>query len=207
MAINNRYRAGDEVVHPSRPEWGTGIIRRTDAIVAADGGAQRLTVDFSNRGRVIINTEIAALLPKEGTASMSTHTSSATSSGWIGTLEQASKNGPTHELWNLPDAMTDPFTSVAQRLSATLDSFRFSTAPRSLIEWACAQTGLQDPLSKYTRQQLEQHFSRFARDRNLHLKQLVQQLKRNGKQQVLRQARRTIRYPEAQSVLDKALTA
>ena len=203
MALNNRYRAGDEVVHPSRPEWGTGIIRRTDTIVSADGGAQRLTVDFPNRGRVIINTAIATLIPKEGTASMSTHTSG----GWLGTLEQASKNSPTHELWDLPDAMTDPFTSMAQRLSATLDSFRFSTAPRSLIEWACAQTGLQDPLSKYTRQQLEQHFSRFARDRDLHLKQLVQQLKRNGEQQALRQARRTIRYPEAQSVLDKALTA
>ncbi len=63
MAINNRYRAGDEVVHPSRPEWGTGIIRRTDTIVAADGGAQRLTVDFPYRVRVIINTAIATLIP------------------------------------------------------------------------------------------------------------------------------------------------
>ena len=41
-----------------------------------------------------------------------------------------------HKLWHLPEAMTDPFASLGARLSATLDSYRFSTDPKSLIDWA-----------------------------------------------------------------------
>ena len=52
--------------------------------------------------------------------------------------------------------MVDPFSSATERLKATLDNFRFNAQARPLIDWAIAQTGLDDPLTLYTRQELEQ---------------------------------------------------
>jgi hypothetical protein len=130
--------------------------------------------------------------------------SSITSSGgWLDQLERSNKN--SHELWELPEALTDVFTSDLQRLLATLDSYKYTTEPRPLIDWAVMQTGMDDPLSKYTRHDLEQAFARFARDRDLHLKEFVRQLKRNGKQQILVQARLKATNLAGQSALDRAM--
>src|SRR5690606_34070030 len=118
---------------------------------------------------------------------------------------EAQRNGKGHELWELPDALTDPFSSDAQRLAATLDTYRFSTEPRALIEWAVQQTGLNDPLTKYTRPELEQAFPRFARDRDLHLKQLVRTFKHRNDQATLLRAKNETRWPEARKALEKAL--
>ena len=136
---------------------------------------------------------------------MSTTQTSKAGGGWLATLERSRRT--SHELWELPDAMTDPFATLPQRLKATLDSYRFSTEARSLIEWAMAQTGLNDPLTKYARQELELGFARFARDRDNHLKQLVRQLKRNGDRLSLDRTRRSLRLPQAQSAFDKAMNA
>jgi len=135
-----------------------------------------------------------------------TQTASSTSNGkgWLDQLE-AQRSGKAHELWDLPDALSDPFTSDAQRLAATLDQYRFSTEARSLIEWATQQTGLHDPLTKYTRHDLEQAFPRFLRDLDQHLKGLVRTFKHRNDQASLLRARNATRWPAAQKALDKAL--
>ena len=70
------------------------------------------------------------------------------------------------------------------------------------------QTGLDDPLTRYTRQELEQAFPRFTRDRDQHLYQLVRQFKRNNDTQGLRSIADRSRNPRAaRSALDKALNA
>ena len=206
MALKRSFQRGDEVLHPRRPEWGGGVVRQIEAIRHEGQPAQRLTVDFSQRGRVVINTAIASLVARgHATTMSSTQTSTASGGGWLATLERSKRT--SHELWELPEAMTDPFATLPQRLAATLDSYRFSTEPRSLIEWAVAQTRLKDPLTKYTRQELELGFARFARDRDIHLKQLVQQLKRSGDRRSLDLTRRSLRLPQAQSAFDKAMNA
>ncbi len=197
----SRYQQGDVVTHPKRPEWGQGVVKHSQAIVHEGAAAQRLSVEFANRGRVVINTAVAPLAPKGKKKTMS---SSITSSGgWLDQLEQGNKN--THELWELPEALTDVFTSDLQRLLATLETYKFTTEPRPLIDWAVGQTGMDDPLSKYTRHDLEQAFARFARDRDLHLKEMVRQLKRNGKQQVLVQARNKTKVLAGQAAIDRAM--
>jgi hypothetical protein len=108
-------------------------------------------------------------------------------------------------LWELPEALTDVFSSDLQRLSATLDSYKYTTEPRPLIDWAVVQTGMNDPLTKYTRHDLEQAFARFARNRDQHLKELVRQLKRNGKHQTLVQARNQCKVLAGQTALERAL--
>ncbi len=201
MTRINRYQQGDAVTHPKRPEWGQGVVKHTQAIIHQGSAAQRLSVEFANHGRVVINTAVAPLAPKGKTQPMS---SSITSSGgWLSQIERS--NSTSHELWELPEALTDVFASDLQRLMATLDTYKYNTEPRPLIDWAVRQTGMDDPLSKYTRHDLEQAFARFARDRDLHLKEFVRQLKRNGKQQVLVQARHQTKILAGQTALDRAM--
>ena len=219
------FSIGDEVVHPRRPEWGKGIVRQAAAILHSGVRAQRLTVDFVNKGRAIINTAVAPLIAKGNTSAMSSITSNTASSGstrgasgglsegtpggsggWLAQLErQASGRSEQHELWELPDSMTDPFLSDKQRLINTLESYRFSTEPRALLEWAVQQTGLDDPLTKYTRQQLEQAFPRFERDRNNHLKDLYFGLKRAAQMQTIREAAREVRNPKGRAAIQKLM--
>lgn len=202
----HHFQRGDVVKHLRRPEWGRGEVKESRAITHEGRAAQRLTVHFANKGRVVINTAVAPLEKHRSDESMSrnsTSTATADSGGWLAQLERA--NGQRkHELWDLPAAMTDPFASPAQRLHATLDSYRFSTEPRSLIEWATMQTGLDDPLSKYTRSELEQAFPRFVRDRNQHLFDLARQIKRKGDTHTLQQAMAQTRVPAAKQALQKA---
>lgn len=73
----------------------------------------------------------------------------------------------------LPEPATDPFRSVEQRLKATLDLYRFDGSKRALIEWATAQTGMADPLTRFSRHELEQFFERWRYERDLHLRRLV----------------------------------
>src|SRR5699024_8518167 len=115
-------------------------------------------------------------------------TAKTSDGGWLNTLERTS-SGQQHELWGLPDELTDPFASLTDKLKATLDAYRYSTESRSLIEWAIMQTGLDDPMTRYNRSQLEQEFPRFSRDREQHLKQLVRKMKQQGKELELKQIR------------------
>ncbi len=127
--------------------------------------------------------------------------------GWLAELEaKAAGNGTGNgeELRQLPDALSDPFLTLEQRVEAALDTYRFTTEARSLIEWAIGQTGLDDPMSRYTRHELEQGFDWFCRDRDLQLKELVREAKSRGRQDMLDGLRKRIQLPAAVSALDKA---
>lgn len=249
MTTPIRFAKGDTVRHPKRPEWGLGTVRDLQAIAQPDGSrAQRLTVDFANEGRKLINTAVApldrasaapqktskpssrrntpqqplpshsktksapaaagvmngdsaALGPRSAGRASGDAGAASGEGGWLDDLDGGAKSS---ELWDLPDDLINPFGSVPERLAATLQTFRFSTEPRALIDWAVTQTGLNDPLSKYTRHELEQAFPRFARDRDAYLRDLVRQLKRESNFAALKDAGRGL-FPAAQSALDKAI--
>lgn len=202
-----KFRPGDIVIHPRRPEWGDGVVDQATEISHNGQSAQRLIVRFVHRNRVTINSGVASLVAKKTYSAMqsrndSTLTTSTTTGGWLSSLEQ---DPADHELWRLPETMTDPFQSLAGRLQSTLDSFRFSTEAHSLTAWAVAQTGLDDPLTKYTRQELEQAFPRFTRDRNNHLQDLVKQIKRHGNRKLLDHALDNARTSTAREMLKRLI--
>lgn len=232
-----RYSTGDVVAHPRRPEWGSGVVKQAQVITHEGRPAQRLSVDFANKGRVVINTALAPLTlrtqrtplrpdpgpegarpeeedamariassptPASGSAAHGSSTGGA--GGWLSQLERANGHGG-HELWGLPQACNDPFEPLHKRLQATLETYKFSTEPRSLIDWAVIQTGLNDPLSKYTRSELEQAFPRFARDRDDHLKDLVRQIKRKGDAAQLAATLSQTKLPAAINALQRAMRA
>jgi hypothetical protein len=214
------FAKGDTIVHTKRPEWGPGVVNDASLIDHEGQRAQRLIVKFANRGTVTLNTAIAELVQKDSTQTMATSSSitssnsssstrkaetSTGSGGWLGSL---TKTDPAKALYSLPDSMNDPFISTSKRLEIMLDSYRFSTDPRQprlLLDWAIMQTGMADPLSKYSRQELEQAFPRFARDRDNLLLDTVKQLKREGRLDMLAAALKSAKVPAAREALQRAL--
>ncbi len=227
MADVPLFSQGDVIVHTGCPQWGEGLVDEVVNIVHEGKAAQRLIVKFANRGRVILNSAIAPLVSKDAAVSMnpfrntslspapayarageSNRTSSNAARGaggaggaggdWLSKFEKRE-----HELHKLPASLNDVFSTLAQRLEATLDTFKFSTEPRSLMDWAVIQTGLNDPMTKYTRHELESGFERYARDRDLHLKDLVKQFRQEGRLAELDSIRRKLKLPAAVSALDR----
>lgn len=194
------FRTGDEVIHPKRPEWGPGVVDQAQTTTYQGKAGQRLTIRFANHGRVTINTAVTPLQGKDAEKNMN----NATTQGWLDAIAEQNGNDES-VLWALPEALTDPFASQSQRLGATLESFRFSTEARSLIDWAVAQTGIADPLTVFNRHQLEQAFARFDRDRGLHLRDLVREIRSKGDKATLQQAMNQTRHPTARTALQKAM--
>jgi hypothetical protein len=225
MQTATQFTRGDVVIHPRRPEWGDGVVDQAVTTTHEGKAAQRLVVRFSNQGSVTINTGVATLVRKDAISAMTTTTTpsfatalktgagaregasggSGGSEGGGGWLASLGSGPQTAELHRLPEAMTDPFASIQKRLTATLESYRYSTEPRSLVDWGCAQTGLNDPLSKYTRHELEQAFPRFARDRDHHLNDLIRTLKKQGKASLIEEVLRSITLPAARTALQRAI--
>jgi len=78
------------------------------------------------------------------------------------------------QMLSIPEQASDPFSSMRRRLQHTFDLYRFDRSGKGLMEWAIAQTGLDDPLSRFTRHELEQKFDRWSAARDEHLKSLLQ---------------------------------
>ena len=72
--------------------------------------------------------------------------------------DRLSGRSPDEVMARLPEAATDPFSGLEARLKATLGLYRFTDQGGSLLDWAAAQSGLKDPLSEFSRHDLERHF-------------------------------------------------
>lgn len=211
------FNVGDKVAHPNKPEWGRGVVMQAQPVTHDGIEAQRLRINFANKPNTTINTAIAPLvsgdamddkplLPKGfgQDMSMSANTDKL-GAGWLDQLE--GKTGGRRELWDLPDACNDPFSSDEEQLDATLDTFKYSTDPGPLFQWAVVQTGLDDPLSKHTRVELEQAFPRYTRDRDNRLFELVRLMKRNGQIELLRRKAQQCKHRTGRQMLEKAIRA
>jgi len=166
------FRFGDLVVHSRRPEWGTGTVTKAERIRHDGQPAQRLTIRFPSEGLKVINTGIVAVAPapRPGENGPAAPAAPAAASGWLGRLEA---DRPEERMTEVPEPARDPFRSVWDRIETTLGLYRFTTEARSLTDWAIAQSGLSDPLSSWSRQELEAFFERFTRRRDEHLRALL----------------------------------
>jgi hypothetical protein len=98
-------------------------------------------------------------------------------SDWLGPM---AKKKVEEALISLPLDVRDPFNSMQKRLSLMMGLYRFDRSGRGLMDWAVAQTGLDDPLSRFTRQDLEQKFDRWAYERDNYLAKLLQEARAPG---------------------------
>jgi hypothetical protein len=115
---------------------------------------------------------VEATLPTGGPTLADLHARS--DAGWLGEI---SKKKPEDMMSALPDAATDPFIPLRRRLQNTFALYRFDAGSK-LIEWAVAQSGLNDPMSRFSRHDLESFFQRWKFALDAHLGKLLQEARR-----------------------------
>lgn len=169
---SREWKLGDRLIHAGRPEWGVGEVRSAEAATQDGARCQRLTVRFERAGVKTLTTAFADLRTPEEMGAMPENTDNAT---W---LQQAEAENPEERMSRLPEPATDPFRSKRSRLEATLGLYRFTGAGSSLLDWATAQSGLKDPLSRFNRHELERFFERFKTNLDAHLKRLSFELRK-----------------------------
>ena len=175
-----KFEFGDRVRHTKRHEWGIGSIVKTEHLSVNGQDAQRVAVRFPNAGLKTISTAHAELEVMTdaiaGPPAVDEHPLAGwdkmSESDWLGEVAQRK----VHEaMVSLSEAVRDPFNSLQHRLGACLDLFRFERTGASLLGWAVAQSGLDDPLSRFTRHELEVFFDQWAGNRTEHLQLLLGQ--------------------------------
>lgn len=177
MIAQDVFGFGDRVVHASKPEWGTGVVSSAQNLMQDGKPCQRLTIRFERAGLKTLSTAVASIRPADqadapARAMAGPGGDSSDAESWLDILEAGN---PAEIMSKLPEAATDPFQSLGNRVKATLGLYRFSHSGGSLLDWAAAQTGMKDPLSRFSRQELEEFFARFEANRDTHLRQLAQE--------------------------------
>lgn len=183
MADKQRFEFGDRLRHMKRPEWGEGTVIKTEDTSMGGKPVQRLSVRFANAGLKRLVAGQTELQPVTDEQTEDVEESSGSrleawdrmeDSGWLGPLAQRKIE---ETMTSLPDATRDPFSGLDRQLSATMGLYRFDNSGRGLVDWAVAQSGLKDPLSRFTRQELEALYSRWAQHRDAHLGKLLSSAK------------------------------
>lgn len=177
MLTPTMYTQGMQVRHRQRPEWGAGTVSRVEQLTRGTTRDQRLWIKFGAAGLKTLLASAADLEVVEGTGAAE-HTFAAreiaSEGGWLG---QIAKKRPEQAMSELPPDTTDPFLTPERRLKNLLGLFRFDGNTK-LIDWAVAQSGLDDPLSRFTRIELEAFYKDWSRERDVALYRLVGDFKR-----------------------------
>jgi hypothetical protein len=138
--------------------------------------AQRLTVRFERAGTKTLSTVVARLAQADSVPVEVFAAAAREEDEPIG--QKLNRAELAARLAALPEAAADPFRPLTRRLEATVGLYRFDSQGRSLLDWAAAQTGLADPLSAWSRHDLEEGFARFRQTLDAHLAKLVAQARR-----------------------------
>ncbi|MBL4808631.1 MAG: DUF3553 domain-containing protein [Phycisphaerales bacterium] len=172
-----RFQMGDRVVHSSKPEWGVGIVSTSSMEDHEGVPCQRLVIRFDRAGRKTVSTAFAKIEPagdRVGTVPEK-ESNLAQSQGQANPILKASVREVQQIMTTIPEAARDPFASPGQRLKATLSLYRFTDSGGPLIDWAVMQSGLSDPLTKFTRHELEDFFGYFEKILWKHLGKMVRE--------------------------------
>lgn len=199
--LTKTWSFGDKVVHLERPEWGSGVVTAVAGDSLDGKPCQRLTIRFDRAGVKQLLSAIAHLVPASdvpavhpsavgagvgaGASHSAGHGSSAGSYSSHAHHEdplKAAVAGPSAKdvMLRLPQDATDPFTTPKTRLLASVRLYRFSEHGGSLLDWACMQSGLKDPMTRFNRHELEDLFRRWAQIRDEHFRKIAAETRRNN---------------------------
>ena len=206
MRTAHTFKYGDRVIHAERPEWGVGIVTAAAAATHEGSSCQRVTCRFERAGLKTVLTGVADLRPAdeagEAPAQATPETDApAEQTGDGGWLDQIESRDLPARMAQLPQAATDPFSTLEARLKATADLYRFSDQGGSLLDWASMQTRLKDPMTRFSRHELEDFFKRFAHNRDEHLRTLLLETKRKDPEAIARVASKAI--PGARAAMQR----
>ncbi|MHC5001764.1 MAG: DUF3553 domain-containing protein [Planctomycetota bacterium] len=185
MKSQEKFQFGDRVRHRQRPEWGIGSVMKAEESTVNGQVTQRLSVRFPNAGVKTLaagHADLERLTDDDTDPLANGHRSIEAwdrmrESGWP---DKMAERKIEEVMTSLPEEARDPFRSLRDRLLFSLQLYRFDRSGRGLVDWAVAQSGLEDPLSRFTRHELEQHFDRWAFERDNHLRRLLEEARREG---------------------------
>lgn len=185
-----KWSKGERVVHAAKPEWGHGEVLEAHSAQQDGKACQRLVVRFTRAGTKTVSTAFADLrAAQESPFAQSTATlepapapgdsmpASAASTSFDDALAGGLRN-PVEIMTRLPDSVTDAFLPLRKRVQAAVSLYKFGETPSGLLDWAAAQTGLKDPMTRFNRHELEDFFSRFKITLDAHLRKLLKDLRK-----------------------------
>ncbi|HMQ15467.1 MAG TPA: DUF3553 domain-containing protein [Phycisphaerae bacterium] len=146
---------GSRVRVLARPDWGTGTV----VSLSGATGVHRVTIDFPVVGRKVVVVPPGRLGPPEADP--------IRRAGWLDSLAGATAD---QRLRQLPSDVAQVLGTPAQRLAAVLPWYGFDADPHALVRWARALVRAPDPLSVWSRDELESAFAAFCRERDAHLR-------------------------------------
>ncbi len=200
---------GDKVRHRQRPEWGIGSVTKLETITLKGVRDQRVWIRFPNAGLKTMLASVAELDRADASSGPAPTAPGGPEEtlvarearhegGWLGEI---AKRKPEDAMTTLPSSASDPFLPVEKRLDLVLGLFRFASTGARLIDWAVAQSGLNDPLSRFNRHELEAFFERWTYERDLALSRLVQEAKKSEAGREHLEARLAAATPEIQKAM------
>jgi len=175
-----RFQFGDRIIHADKPEWGVGQVLGAEDVAIDGAPGQRVKIRFERAGLKTLATQLVDLRLAEAQTAMER----AQAEVVPGLNPDASEQVAREVMTTIPEAASDPFASLTSRLSATFALYRFEATGASLIDWAAAQSGLADPLSRFNRHELEEFFRRYAANRDEQLRTLLGEAKRSDPQAI-----------------------
>lgn len=178
---DRKFEFGDRVRHARRPEWGIGSVVKAELVTVDGDRTQRVSVRFPNAGLKTLSTSHAELQLIDQQASPNGAGDDAELlAGWermdeTDWLAPVVRRKVDEAMVALSSEVRDPFQSLPKRFALFLDLYRFERTGRSLVDWAIAQSRISDPLSRFTRHELEALFDRWAANRDKYLHRLIQE--------------------------------
>jgi hypothetical protein len=180
IVMDQKFCTGDRIRHAGRPEWGIGTVTKVEALPVNGQASQRLSIRFPNAGVKTLVTGHAELHRVEVGSQYNQETPTVqywdkvNDSEWLAPM---AKRKIEEAMISLPPDIRDPFNSIQKRLTLMLGLYRFDRSGHGLMDWAVAQTGLDDPLTRFTRQELEQKFDRWCFERDNYLSKLLHEVR------------------------------
>ena len=174
---------GDRVTHPKFPEWGSGAVIKVENTVQKGEPTTRITVRFSSAGlKSFVGNHFPLDVLEDGHSMPGDSNRKRPAIAEVEDLERAGLTEAVEQklleiMHAIPMACRDPFNTSEHRLRRTLDLYRYDVSGRGLMEWAMAQTGMDDPLTRFNRTELEVFFKHYSQDLNEHLSKLLSEMR------------------------------
>lgn len=150
---------GRKVMVPTRPEWGVGEVLRVSQTRVNREIIFRVSVHFPSGHRTLLMPPARLVEPfpeKERQA------------GWLDSLGKNTLDG---KLRALPEELQFFLGTPGQRFSEVAKLFEWDDRPESLVRWARRQSLASDPLTLWTRDELQAAFDEFCAKRDTYLRE------------------------------------
>jgi hypothetical protein len=156
---------GRQVCNPARPEWGPGTVLRVQRTTVNGKIQHRVSVQFASGHRLLRVPPARLTLPGA---------KPEREQGW---LAAAAGTDLTGRLRALPSFVREFLGTPRQRLLMLAPLYAPTNDPADLVKWARGQTGVPDPLSLWSRDELQSAFAEYCARRDQYVRGVAREIR------------------------------